>query len=109
MDLPRGSKTGAATEIGRTADVGAAIALADAEAAKRGAGDSQADPQKDSDRALFQSVIDGTVADILAPELADDLEAAYTRNQGDAELAALFEQAVAAYQAAMMAATSSLA
>ena len=104
-----GGITGAATEIGRTADVGAAIALADAEAAKRGAGDSQADPQKDSDRALFQSVIDGTVADILAPELADDLEAAYTRNQGDAELAALFEQAVAAYQAAMMAATSSLA
>ena len=79
------------------------------EAAKRGAGDGQADPQKDADRALFQSVIDGTVADILAPELADDLEAAYTRNQGDAELAALFEQAVAAYQAAMMAATSSLA
>lgn len=78
------------------------------EAAKRGAGDGQADPQKDADRALFQSVIDGTVADILAPELADDLEAAYTRNQGDAELAALFEQAVAAYQAAMMAATSSL-
>lgn len=104
-----GGITGAATEIGRTADVGAAIALADAEAAKRGAGDSQADPQKDSDRALFQSVIDGTVADILAPELADDLEAAYTRNQGDAELAALFEQAVAAYQSAMLAATSALA
>ena len=104
-----GGITGAATEIGRTTDVGAAIALADAEAAKRGAGDGQADPQKDADRALFQSVIDGTVADILAPELADDLEAAYTRNQGDAELAALFEQAVAAYQAAMMAATSSLA
>lgn len=78
------------------------------EAAKRGAGDGQADPQKDADRALFQSVIDGTVTDILAPELADDLEAAYTRNQGDAELEALFEQAVAAYQAAMMAATSSL-
>ncbi|KAB0579194.1 hypothetical protein F7Q92_15210 [Ideonella dechloratans] len=104
-----GGITGAATEIGRTTDVGAAIALADAEAAKRGAGDGQADPQKAADRALFQSVIDGTVADILAPELADDLEAAYTRNQSDAELAALFEQAVAAYQAAMMAATSSLA
>ena len=70
---------------------------------------SPEDQQKQADQALFQSVIDGTVADILAPELADDLEAAYTRNQGDAELAALFEQAVAAYQAAMMAATSSLA
>ncbi len=54
-------------------------------------------------------MIDGTVADILAPELADDPEAAYTRNQDDAELAALFERAVTAYQAAMMAATSSLA
>lgn len=104
-----GGITGAATEIGRTADAGAAVALMEAEATKRGAGEGQADPQKDADRALFQSVIDGTVADILAPELADDLEAAYTRNQGDAELAALFEQAVSAYQAAMMAATSSLA
>lgn len=70
---------------------------------------TQEDQQKQADQALFQSVIDGTVPDILAPELADDLEAAYTRNQGDAELAALFEQAVSAYQAAMMAATSSLA
>ena len=69
----------------------------------------QTTPAANPDRALFQSVIDGTVADILAPELADDLEAAYTRNQDDAELAALFEQAVTAYQAAMMAATSSLA
>lgn len=200
-----GGITGAATEIGRTADVGAAIALVDAEVAKRSASKGQTepanpesqvpatqneyplgktqedlsdeffgsrvkidlgmggqwtgtvynslkhgrllevardgsehsrirvrgeqvvavhslvrkgeaelspaagpDPQKDADRALFKSVIDGAVADILAPELADDLEAAYTRNQDDAELTALFEQAVTAYQAAMMAATSSL-
>lgn len=61
------------------------------------------------DRSLFQSVIDGTAANILAPELADELEIAYLRNQSDPELAALFEQAVIAYQAAMMAATSSLA
>lgn len=66
------------------------------------------DPQKYADRALFQSVIDGTVADILAPELADDLEAAYTRNQDDPELAALFEQAVSAYEAAMLSATEHL-
>lgn len=61
------------------------------------------------DRALFQSVIDGTAPNMLAPELADELEIAYLRNQSDPELAALFEQAVIAYQAAMMAATSSLA
>ncbi|MBL8473822.1 MAG: hypothetical protein JNM98_18675 [Rhodocyclaceae bacterium] len=69
----------------------------------------QTTPAANPDRALFQSVIDGTVADILAPELADDLEAAYTRNQDDAELLALFEKAVEAYQNAMMAATANLA
>ena len=69
----------------------------------------ESDPQKDADRALFQSVIDGTAQNILAPELADELEVAYLRNQEDPEAAALFEQAVIAYQAAMMAATSSLA
>lgn len=63
---------------------------------------------KDADRALFQSVIDGTVADILAPDLADSLEAAYNRNQDDPELVGLFEQAVAAYQSAMMSATANL-
>ena len=54
-------------------------------------------------------MIDGTAPNMLAPELADELEIAYLRNQSDPELAALFEQAVIAYQAAMMAATSSLA
>jgi hypothetical protein len=65
-------------------------------AAKRGAGDSQAD-RRWTPTAPCSSRIDGTVADILAPELADDLEAP-TRATGDAELAALFEQAVAAYR-----------
>ncbi|HEJ4320062.1 TPA: hypothetical protein SL531_001349 [Pseudomonas aeruginosa] len=65
--------------------------------------------EKQVDRSLFQSVIDGTAPNMLAPELADELEIAYLRNQSDPELAALFEQAVIAYQAAMMAATSSLA
>ncbi len=103
-----GGITGAAAEIGRTTDVGSAIAIADAEAAKRGAGDGQADPQKDADRALFQSVIDGTVPDILAPDLADTLEAAFNRNQDDPALVTLFEQAVATYQNAMLAATANL-
>ena len=45
---------------------------------------------------------------MLAPELADQLEAAYMRNESDPEMAALFEQSVNAYQAAMMAATANL-
>ncbi|MGI9213060.1 MAG: hypothetical protein ACR2HF_11365, partial [Methylococcaceae bacterium] len=70
-------------------------------------------PQKKVDRALFQSVIDGTVktADgegILSPQLADDMEAAFYRNQGDTEMESLFEQAVNAYQDAMLAATADI-
>jgi len=57
---------------------------------------------------LFQSVIDGNVPDILAPELADEMEAAYLPVQGDPEIEALFERAVDAYQAAMLAATENL-
>lgn len=111
-----GGITGAATELGKVPDAASAITLVNAEAASRGADDSQAesatpdpDSQKNADQALFQSVIDGTTPDILAPDLADSLEAAYTRNQDDPEMVALFEQAVAAYQNAMLAATSSLA
>lgn len=68
----------------------------------------EAVPQLAQDKALFQSVIDGTVADILAPSLADDLEAAFLRHEGDAVMAGLFEQAVNAYQVAMLSATASL-
>ena len=70
---------------------------------------SPEDRQKQADQALFQSVIDGNVPDILAPELADSLEAAYYRQQTDPALVSLFEQAVSAYQNAMMAATAELA
>ncbi len=70
---------------------------------------SNGDDQAAVDRALFQSVIEGTVPDILAPSLADSLEAAYYRQQTDPALVSLFEQAVNAYQAAMMAATAELA
>lgn len=69
---------------------------------------SPEDQQKQADQALFQSVIDGSIPDILAPELADSLESAYYRQQTDPALVSLFEQAVGAYQNAMMAATSSL-
>jgi len=61
-----------------------------------------------ADKALFQSVIDGSVADILAPALADELEAAFLRHESDAEMAGLFEQAVNAYQVAMLNATAGL-
>ena len=69
--------------------------------------------QKSTDRALFQSVIDGSVVTedgegILSPQVAQLLEPAYYRNQDDAELLALFERAVDAYQNAMLAATANL-
>lgn len=70
---------------------------------------SPEDQQKQADQALFQSVIDGSISDILAPELADSLEAAYYRQQTDPALVSLFEQAVGAYQNAMMSATAELA
>jgi len=68
----------------------------------------QKSAQLEADKALFQSVIDGTVADILSPSLADDMEAAFLRHEGDAEMAGLFEQSVNAYQAAMLTATVAL-
>jgi hypothetical protein len=46
---------------------------------------------------------------MLAADLADQLEAAFNRNQDDAALVALFEQAVNAYQNAMMTATAGIA
>lgn len=70
---------------------------------------SPEDQQKQADQALFQSVIDGSIPDILAPELADSLESAYYRQQTDPALVSLFEQAVSAYQNAMMSATAELA
>ena len=55
------------------------------------------DPQKAADRSLFQSVIDGTVPNILDPALADLLETAYLRNESDPALIALAEKALDAY------------
>ena len=69
----------------------------------------QQDPARAADTALYQSVIDGTVADILSPELADELEAAYNRHAGDPEMDAMFERAVNAYQSALDVATANAA
>lgn len=67
------------------------------------------DPQKTADRAYLQSIIDGTVADILDPGHIEKLEAAYTRHEGDAEMEDLFNRAVMAYQEAELKASEALA
>ena len=66
-----------------------------------------------SDRALFQSVIDGTVTTsdgegILSASLADTLEAAYLRHAGNAEMDDLFEKAINAYTEAELVASANL-
>jgi len=106
-----GGITGATVDLGRADDAAAAVALVAAEAAKRDATEpqiAQSNSQKVAALALFQSVIDGTVPDILAPELADEMEAAYLPVQGDPEIEALFERAAAAYRDALLAATVNL-
>lgn len=70
---------------------------------------SAKDPQAAADRALFQSIIDGTVPDLLSPELASEFEAAGERRENDPEMKDLFERAVNVYQEAMLAATANLA
>ena len=67
------------------------------------------DPQAVADRALFQSIIDGTAPDLLSPELASEFEAAGERREKDPDMKSLFEQAVNVYQEAMLAATANLA
>lgn len=67
------------------------------------------DPLAAADRSLFQSIIDGTVPDLLSPELASKFEAAGERREKDPGMKSLFEQAVNVYQEAMLAATANLA
>ena len=66
------------------------------------------DPQKTADIALFQSIIDNTVPDILDASYIDQLEAAYMRHIGNAEMEALFVSAVNAYTAAELAASANI-
>lgn len=61
---------------------------------------------KTEDRAFLMSVIDGSAPDMLEPDLAEKIEAAYSRNSGDAEMVSLFSQAVNAYTQAMLTATA---
>jgi hypothetical protein len=56
----------------------------------------------------MKSVINGTAPDMLDPGLALKLEDIYNRHQSDPEMMGFFEQAVNAYSAAMMSATSEM-
>lgn len=70
----------------------------------------QPDPNKTrlSDLKFLGEIINGTVADILSPELGDEMVAIFERNADDAEVESLLEQAIAAYQKAMEQATAAL-
>lgn len=66
-------------------------------------------PGPDSpDVTFMKSVINGTAPDMLDPGLALKLEDIYNRHQSDPEMMGFFEQAVNAYSAAMMSATSEM-
>ncbi|MGL5224877.1 MAG: hypothetical protein ACRC8Q_06045, partial [Aeromonas sp.] len=60
------------------------------------------------DATFLQSVIDGTVPDMLSPELADDIAAVLEHHAEDPAMEALLEGAVTAYQTAMLNATADL-
>lgn len=87
-------------------------ALVDAAAAKYPAATPQPDPtppanpQRAADLAVLQQIADGAHPDMLAPELADQIEAALLRHEGDAEIEALADKAVLAYSNGLMAATA---
>lgn len=81
-----------------------AIALAREAYAARTAADNTAD----RDRAFLQSVIDGTAPDMLASELGDEIAAVLDRHADTPYMMGLLEQAVMAYQAAMLAATANI-
>lgn len=64
--------------------------------------------QKQSDLSLLESVINGTVEDILSPELGDQIAEVVERNIEDEGMSDLLEKAVMAYQSAMEQATAEL-
>jgi hypothetical protein len=92
--------------IDRVSD--AAKAATQTEPAPAAAPTSDQDPQAAADRALFQSIIDGTAPDLLSPELAGSLKEAAKRRKDDPELKPLLGQALDVYQAAMLASVANL-
>lgn len=63
---------------------------------------------ENEDKSFLESVINGTVEDILSPELGEKIEAVLERNVDNVEMAGTLEKAVMAYQAAMEQATSEM-
>ena len=92
--------------IDRVSD--AAKAATQTEPAPAAAPTSDQDPQAAADRALFQSIIDGTAPDLLSPELAGSLKEAAKRRKDDPELKPLLGQALDVYQAAMLVSVANL-
>ncbi len=70
--------------------------------------ESEEEAMRRNDRQFLQSVIDGTVPDMLSPDLADRILAVMERQSGDAEMEDLIERAGAAYERAMLSATEDL-
>ncbi|WP_062359733.1 defense against restriction DarA-related protein [Vreelandella aquamarina] len=70
--------------------------------------DNEEEAMRRNDRQFLQSVIDGTVPDMLSPDLADRILAVMERQSGDAEMEDLIERAGAAYERAMLSATEDL-
>lgn len=70
--------------------------------------EAESNSQWEQDRRLLQSVIDGTNADMLAPELADKLEEIAMRWESDPTKAEMLEKAVDAYVQAALKATENL-
>lgn len=99
-----------------------AQAIADAEARENAGTDQEPTPmeknsmqdpvgngEKSADKEFLESIIDGSVDDILDPGLAERLEQVLLRNEGDADIEKLFVEAAAAYERAMMRSTESIA
>ncbi|HAR08024.1 MAG TPA: hypothetical protein DCR98_06380, partial [Cobetia sp.] len=70
--------------------------------------ESEEETMRRQDRQFLQSVIDGTVPDLLSPDLADRILAVMERQSGDDEMEDLIERAGAAYERAMLSATETL-
>lgn len=70
--------------------------------------ESEEEAMRRNDRQFLQSVIDGTVPDMLSPDLADRILAVMERQSGDDEMEDLIERAGAAYERAMLSATEDL-
>ncbi len=65
-------------------------------------------PESDPDHDYLQSIIDGTVDDILSPQVGQKMEEIYERTQQNPDIQALLEKALGSYQQAVVQASSQL-